>query len=136
MTGRAARAWLTGWRKPAPAFCSGCRPMRSTCWRKYARGLRRLAAVRGFRISGAAAPAALVAELMDHGVTAQSGYGMTETCSHQYTRPDDPPGRIVETSGRACDGYEVRIWRQDDPDIEAAPGEIDEIGGRGARLLL
>jgi acyl-CoA synthetase (AMP-forming)/AMP-acid ligase II len=101
-----------------------------------ARQLRRLGQVRGFRISGAAAPAQLVADLMDHGVMPQSGYGMTETCSHQYTRPDDPPGRIIATSGRACDGYELRIWRQDDPDIEAAPGETGEIGGRGASLML
>ena len=61
---------------------------------------------------------------------------MTETCSHQYTLPDDPPERIVETCGRACAGYEIRIWRQDDPDVEAAPGEIGEIGGRGASLML
>ena len=73
---------------------------------------------------------------MRHGVVPQSGYGMTETCSHQYTHPDDPPQRIAETSGRACDGYEIRIWRQDDPDTEAAPGEIGEIGGRGASLML
>jgi acyl-CoA synthetase len=101
-----------------------------------ARGLRRLGAVRGFRISGAAAPAQLVADLMAQGVTPQSGYGMTETCSHQYTRADDPPERIIKTSGRACDGYEVRIWRQDNPDVEAEPGEIGEIGGRGASLML
>jgi acyl-CoA synthetase (AMP-forming)/AMP-acid ligase II len=101
-----------------------------------ARGGSRLAAVRGFRISGAAAPAAVVAELMRHGVMPQSGYGMTETCSHQYTLPDDPPERIVETSGRACEGYEIRIWRHDNPDIEAAPGEIGEIGGKGASLML
>jgi acyl-CoA synthetase (AMP-forming)/AMP-acid ligase II len=101
-----------------------------------ARGLRRLGAVRGFRISGAAAPAALVQELMDHGVMPQSGYGMTETCSHQYTLPDDPPERVVATSGRAGAGYEVRIWRQDDRDRQAAPGEIGEIGGRGASLML
>jgi non-ribosomal peptide synthetase component E (peptide arylation enzyme) len=30
----------------------------------------------------------------------------------------------------------VRIWRQDDPDVEASPGEIGEIGGRGASLML
>src|SRR4051794_1835009 len=101
-----------------------------------ARGLRHLGAVRGFRISGAAAPASLIADLICHGVTPQSGYGMTETCSHQYTRLDDPPERIIETCGHACDGYEIRIWRQDDPDIEAAPGEIGEIGGRGARPML
>jgi acyl-CoA synthetase len=101
-----------------------------------ARRLRRLGQVRGFRISGAAAPAQLVADLIDHGVTPQSGYGMTETCSHQYTRPDDPPDRIIATSGRACDGYELCIWREDDPDTEAAPGETGEIGGRGGSLML
>jgi acyl-CoA synthetase len=77
-----------------------------------------------------------VAELMRHGVVPQSGYGMTETCSHQYTRLDDPPERIIATSGCACDGYELRIWRQGNPDIEAPPGEIGEIGGRGASLML
>jgi acyl-CoA synthetase len=101
-----------------------------------ARGARRLGAVRGFRISGAAAPAPVVAELMQYGIVPQSGFGMTETCSHQYTLPDDPPERIVETCGRACAGYEIRIWRQDDPDTEAAPGETGEIGGRGASLML
>ena len=90
----------------------------------------------GFRISGAAAPTSVVTELMHYGITPQSGYGMTETCSHQYTLPDDPPERIVETCGRACAGYEIRIWREDDPGIEAAPGEIGEIGGRGASLML
>jgi acyl-CoA synthetase len=100
------------------------------------RGGSRLGAVRGFRISGAAAPAAVVAELMQHGVVPQSGYGMTETCSHQYTLPGDPPERIVETSGRACAGYEIRIWREDNPDTPAAPGEIGEVGGKGASLML
>ena len=101
-----------------------------------ARNARDAGAVRGFRISGAAAPAPVVAGLMQYGILPQSGYGMTETCSHQYTLPNDPPERIVETCGRACAGYEIRIWRQDDPDIEAAPGEIGEIGGRGASLML
>ena len=100
------------------------------------REARRVGAVHGFRISGAAAPAAVVAELMRYGVVPQTGYGMTETCSHQYTLPDDPPERIIATCGRACEGYEIRIWRQDDPDSEAAPGEIGEIGGRGASLML
>jgi len=100
------------------------------------RGVRSVGAVRGFRISGAAAPAPIVTELMQYGIVPQSGYGMTETCSHQYTLPNDPPERMVETCGRACGGYEIRIWRQNDPDTEAAPGEIGEIGGRGASLML
>jgi acyl-CoA synthetase (AMP-forming)/AMP-acid ligase II len=101
-----------------------------------ARRVECLGAVRGFRISGAAAPASVVTELMRYGVVPQSGYGMTETCSHQYTLPDDLPERIVETSGRCCQGYEICVWRQDNPDIEVAPGEIGQIGGRGASLML
>ena len=101
-----------------------------------ARDARRLGNVRGFRVSGAAAPPSVIAELMRYGVVPQSGYGMTETCSHQYTHPDDPPDRIAETSGRACDGYEIQIWRQDDADTRAELGAIGEIGGRGASLML
>jgi acyl-CoA synthetase (AMP-forming)/AMP-acid ligase II len=101
-----------------------------------ARRAERLGVVRGFRISGATAPASVVTELMRYGVVPQSGYGMTETCSHQYTLPDDLPERIVDTCGRCCEGYEIRIWRQDNPDVEAAPGEIGQIGGRGASLML
>jgi acyl-CoA synthetase (AMP-forming)/AMP-acid ligase II len=101
-----------------------------------ARGVESLPEVRGFRISGAAVPPQVIKELIARGVMPQSGYGMTETCSHQYTLPDDPPERIAETCGRACEGFEVRIWRRDDPDIEAARGEIGQIGGRGASLML
>jgi acyl-CoA synthetase len=43
---------------------------------------------------------------------------------------------ITETSGRSCSGYEIRIWQQDDPDREVPPGEIGQIGGRGASLML
>jgi acyl-CoA synthetase len=100
------------------------------------RGMKGLGRVQGFRISGAAAPGEVVAGLIAHGVTPQSGYGMTETCSHQYTLPTDDPKLIVETAGRACPGYEIRIFRMDDCDSEAAAGEIGEIGGRGASLML
>jgi acyl-CoA synthetase len=101
-----------------------------------ARGADRLGHVTGFRISGAAAPAPVIAALMRYGVVPQSGYGMTETCSHQYTLPTDDPKMIEESCGRAGPGYEVRIWRQDDPDVEAGTGEIGQIGGRGASLML
>jgi len=100
------------------------------------RGMTSLGRVKGFRISGAAAPQEVVAELLKLNVVPQSGYGMTETCSHQYTRPGDEPRLIIESSGRACDGYEIRIFRQDDPDTEAAVGEIGQIAGRGASLML
>ena len=100
------------------------------------RRVERLGAVQGFRISGAAAPVSVVTELTRYGVVPQSGYGMTETCSHQYTLPDDMPERIIDTCGRCCEGYEIRIWRQENPDVAAAPGEIGQIGGRGASLML
>jgi acyl-CoA synthetase len=100
------------------------------------RGLRGLGRLKGFRISGAAVPGDVVAQLIANGVMPQSGYGMTETCSHQYTLPSDDPSLIIETSGRACPGYEIRIWRTDDPDMEATVGEVGQIGGRGASLML
>ncbi|MAL01926.1 MAG: hypothetical protein CL536_07265 [Alcaligenaceae bacterium] len=43
---------------------------------------------------------------------------------------------IVGTCGRCCQGYETRIWRQDNPDVEAETGEIGELGGRGGLLML
>jgi acyl-CoA synthetase len=101
-----------------------------------ARDLTRLGRLEGFRISGAAASPELVAGLIERGVVPQSGYGMTEACSHQYTLPGDDARLIVETSGRACAGYDIRIWRRDDRDAEAAVGEVGEIGGRGASLML
>ncbi|HTS41921.1 MAG TPA: AMP-binding protein [Xanthobacteraceae bacterium] len=100
------------------------------------RGLNGLGRLKGFRISGAAAPRAVVAGLLERGIIPQSGYGMTETCSHQYTLPNDDATRIVETSGRACPGYELRIFKADDRDTPAPPGEIGQIGGRGASLML
>ena len=93
-------------------------------------------AIRGFRISGAAVPGEVVAELLGYGIKPQSGYGMTETCSHQYTRPDDDPELVIETSGRAAPGYEIRIWKEEDREIEMPLGEIGEIGGRGSSLML
>jgi len=90
----------------------------------------------GFRISGAPIPRDVVRGLLENGVLPQSGYGMTETCSHQYTRPDDEPRLIIETCGRAAAGYDVRIFSLDDPEKEAPINEIGQIGGRGASLML
>jgi acyl-CoA synthetase (AMP-forming)/AMP-acid ligase II len=101
-----------------------------------ARDLKKLGRLQGFRISGAAAATELVTGLLERGVVPQSGYGMTEACSHQYTLPGDEPRLIVETSGRACAGYDIRIWRSGDRDVEAEIGEVGEIGGRGASLML
>ena len=101
--------------------------------RRDMKGLGRLT---GFRISGSAVPSEVVAGLIRQGIKPQSGYGMTENCSHQYTLPDDEPRRIIETSGKTCPGYELRIFDVDDPDKPAPPGAVGQIGGRGASLML
>ncbi len=92
--------------------------------------------LRGFRISGAPVPPVVAQELIEHGIVPQSGYGMTEAGSHHYTRPDDDPDLIVGTSGRACAGYEVRIFSKEDPEVELPAGEVGQVGGRGASLML
>ena len=100
------------------------------------RDLTGIGSLRGFRISGAQAQQELVSELLSRGIVPQSGYGMTETCSHQYTLPNDDPRLIVESCGRSCPGYEIRIFDRENPDRELPPGEIGQIGGRGASLML
>ncbi|MGD9944085.1 MAG: class I adenylate-forming enzyme family protein [Burkholderiaceae bacterium] len=100
------------------------------------RGLHALGDVRTFYMAGAAIPPDIAQTFLRLGVTPQNVYGMTENGSHQYTLPSDTPGIITTTCGRACRGYEVRLWRPDAPDVEAGPGEIGEIGGRGALLML
>jgi acyl-CoA synthetase len=101
-----------------------------------ARGEARVGALRGFRISGAAAPRKVVADLLAHGVVPQSGYGMTEACSTHYTLPGDDPDLITGSSGRCAPGYEVRVFSREDPDRELPAGEVGQIGGRGASLML
>jgi len=101
--------------------------------RRQAAGLPKL---KGFRISGAPAPAQVIKDLIRYGIKPQAGYGMTESCSHQYTHPNDDPRLIIETCGRACAGYEVRIWHAENSSIELPRGQIGEIGGRGASLML
>jgi acyl-CoA synthetase len=61
---------------------------------------------------------------------------MTENGAHQYTLPDDDVETIATSCGRACAGYEVRVFDQGDADVEVPPGEIGEVGGRGACLML
>jgi acyl-CoA synthetase len=101
-----------------------------------ARGLSGIGKLRGFRISGAAAPAELVADLLNHGIVPQSGYGMTETCSHQYTLPHDDPKLIAESCGKSCPGFEIRIFDREDANCELPAREVGHIGGRGASLML
>lgn len=100
------------------------------------RKLPRLGRLRAFRISGAASPPQVLQDLLAFGIEPQSGYGMTENNSHQYTRPGDDPALIAGSCGRACEGYEIRIVDPSDPDRELAPGETGLVAGRGACLML
>jgi len=101
-----------------------------------ARNLSGIGQLQGFRISGASASRQLITDLLKFGIIPQSGYGMTETCSHQYTLPNDDPQLIVESCGKSCPGYEIRIFDRDDPNREVPAHQIGEIGGRGASLML
>jgi acyl-CoA synthetase len=100
------------------------------------RKLDRLGAVNVFYMAGSPIPRETAQAFLDLGVLPQNVYGMTENGSHQYTLPSDDPRTIVETCGRACHAYEIRIWDKENPDVEAQPGEVGEIGGRGACLTL
>lgn len=100
------------------------------------RGMKRLGSVRVFYLAGASIPTETARKLMALGATPQNVYGMTENGSHQYTRPTDSPSVITGTCGKSCTGYEIRLWKQDNFDVEAASGEIGEIGGRGGLLML
>lgn len=100
------------------------------------RGLDRLGAVKTFYMAGSVIPREVAQAFMDRGVTPQNVYGMSENSSHQYTLPSDRPETIVATCGRACAAYEIKLFDQENPDVEVARGEVGEIGGRGACLML
>jgi len=100
------------------------------------RGLARLGSVRLFYMAGSPIPREVAQTFLGMGITPQNIYGMTENGSHQYTLPSDDAQTIVETCGRACHGYETRIFAQDDPDLEVPAGTVGEIGTRGALLML
>ncbi|MFC4312262.1 class I adenylate-forming enzyme family protein [Steroidobacter flavus] len=100
------------------------------------RGVERLGRVSTFYLAGAPIPTETASRLLEMGIRPQNVYGMTENGSHQYTRPGDATATITATCGKACDAYEVKLFKPDDPDVEVAPGEVGEIGGRGAMRML
>ena len=100
------------------------------------RELSQLGRVKVFYMAGAPIPRETAQAFLTRGILPQNVYGMTENGSHQYTLPTDDSDTIVGTCGRACDAYEIKIWNQENPDVEAVPGEIGEIAGRGGCLML
>jgi acyl-CoA synthetase len=101
-----------------------------------ARGIGKLGAVSTFYMAGAAIPPSVAAAFVAQGIKPQNVYGMTESSSHQYTHPGDDTDTIVETCGRGGPAYEVRLFDPADRDREVGVGEVGEIGGRGALLML
>lgn len=100
------------------------------------RGLERLGSVEILYMAGAPIPPALASSLLDQGIKPQNVYGMTENSSHNFTRPHDAAGTIVATCGKPGSAYELQIVSADNPDATMAPGEVGEIAGRGACLML
>jgi acyl-CoA synthetase len=100
------------------------------------RGLAQLGKVKTFYMAGATIPREVAQAFLDRGITPQNVYGMSENSSHQYTLPSDRPETIVGTCGKACAAYEIRLFDQENPDLEVPPGSVGEIGGRGACLML
>ncbi len=103
---------------------------------KNARGAERIGNVKVFYMAGAAIAPSVAEAFVRLGIRPQNVYGMTENSSHHYTRRGDDFETIVRTCGRGGRAYEVRIFDANDPDVEAGPGVIGQIGGRGGALML
>ena len=100
------------------------------------RGITKLGSVDLFYMAGSPIPPAVAERFLQQGVRPQNIYGMTENSSHQYTLPHDDAVTVCTTCGRGGPAYSVRIFDQENPDIEVAPGTIGQIGGKGAALML
>jgi acyl-CoA synthetase len=100
------------------------------------RGMDALGRVAAFQLGGAPVPPTTVLGLMRVGVKTQNAYGMTENHSFQYTWPDDSPDTIASSCGRPAEGMEIKLWREDDCNVESASGAVGELGVRGASLML
>jgi acyl-CoA synthetase len=100
------------------------------------RGKSKLGRVSLFYMAGAPIPPATAAAFLEQGVKPQNVYGMTECSSHQYTHPGDSADVIVTTCGRGGKAYEVRLFDPSDSDKEVGLGQVGQIGGRGAALML
>jgi acyl-CoA synthetase len=101
-----------------------------------ARGIPRLGTVRTFYMAGSPIPPTVASAFVEQGIKPQNVYGMTENSSHQYTLPDDDTETIVATCGRGGPAYAIRVFDRDDPDVLLGPGEVGQIAGKGAALML
>jgi acyl-CoA synthetase len=102
----------------------------------HKRGLKRIGNASAFQLAGSPIPGETVRALLALGIAPQNCFGMTENCSFQYTRPGDPAEVIINTCGRSCDGFELKLWDPENSDREVAVGETGELGGKGCCLML
>jgi acyl-CoA synthetase len=100
------------------------------------RGMDRIGQVRTFYMAGAPIPPVTAEAFLNQGIKPQNVYGMTENSSHQYTYPSDEPVTICATCGRGGASYTVRLFDQENRDVEVPVGEVGQIGGKGACLML
>ncbi|NNF80883.1 MAG: acyl--CoA ligase, partial [Rhizobiales bacterium] len=101
-----------------------------------AQGASRMGAVETFYMAGAPIPPSVAEAFVHQGIKPQNVYGMTENSSHQFTDPKDDINTITETCGRGGPAYEVKIFDSENADRPLGPGEVGQIGGRGACLML
>jgi len=100
------------------------------------RALDQLGDVAVFYMAGAPIPPSVAEVFVAQGIKPQNVYGMTENSSHQYTLPDDETETVVATCGRGGPAYEVRIFDPENAERPVPAGEVGQIGGRGAALML
>jgi acyl-CoA synthetase len=101
-----------------------------------ARGIEKLGSVELFYMAGAPIPAATAEAFLAQGIKPQNIYGMSENSSHQYTHPHDDAKTVCSTCGTGGKAYRIRIYDQENPDIEAPTRTIGQIGGMGGCLML
>jgi acyl-CoA synthetase len=101
-----------------------------------ARGIERIGNVKTFYMAGAPIPPSVAQAFVAQSVMPQNVYGMTENSSHQYTHPTDETQVVIDTCGRGGLAYEIALFDPADPDRPADAGEVGQIGGRGAALML
>lgn len=87
-------------------------------------------------MAGAPIPQVVAQAFVAQGIRPQNVYGMTENSSHQFTHPKDCQETWTATCGRGGRGYRVKIVDADDPNRELPIGEIGQIAGQGANLML
>ena len=100
------------------------------------RGLKKLGDVHTFYLAGSPIPASVATHFFTMGIRPQNIYGMSENSSHQYTHPDDDHETAVGTCGRGGHAYDVAVFSTEDEDRKVANGEVGQIAGRGAALML